>query len=215
MENIFKSLFGNLEEQHVNGLKTAQFVFAPISRFENTLKKLDALQHLLNIQKDARESEKETATQTMLQCAVYLFIFDLHAALLDIVVLLLILGGHDLYNPLRNKFVDTVETVGEVNLEIKFKFLRKHKLEMLVRPKDQRLRNKIAHNDFDLTNEKWIILIKKEKYNVGKQSAALLEFCMGLLCQLDEKGVDSSRSQHTRNPTERQSPQQQNGAVKR
>ena len=120
---------------------------------------------------------------------MYLFVFDLYVAFLDIAILLLVFDEHDLYDPVCQKYVHTVEEIGRVDIETKFKFLREHNLgELLIRQKDQELRNKIAHNNFDLADDENVIIQHKDKkYFVREQLAELLDFCIDLTRQLDSK----------------------------
>lgn len=44
----------------------------------------------------------------------------------DVICYMLVATGHDLFNPFRRKYVDSIEEIGEVDVSTKLKFLDRH-----------------------------------------------------------------------------------------
>lgn len=191
VQNLFTSLFENLEKHGNNRsiLGIIQSIFDRLIRFDKTIKKLETFRPFLESVKEKHSSADKTAQQgTMFSLVIFLFVFDLYVTLLDIVILLLVSVGHDLYDPEHQKYARTIEQVGEVSIETKFRFLKEHKYESLIRRKDQQLRNKIAHNNFEVVDDqKRIIEYRGNKYFVGEQLTNLLEFIIQIGEQLNSE----------------------------
>jgi hypothetical protein len=57
-------------------------------------------------------------------------------------------SGHDLFQPIRNDFVNRFGDIDKVDLSIKLKFLEKHGFNLIVDSVDRKLRNDISHLNF-------------------------------------------------------------------
>jgi hypothetical protein len=182
---IIDFLHQNIEKrQKTNGLEVASYIYKLLSRYGKTLEKLTALLHFIKLS----EQEEPKNENTLLVCVTFLFVFDFYVSLIDLVVLLLICDEHDLFDVIRQKYVHTVEEIGQVDVETKFRFLREHKFESLVRLSDQRLRNTIAHNNFDLIEEqKGVIQCKDKKCNVMDQLLSLMDYNVFLIGQFNSE----------------------------
>jgi hypothetical protein len=67
---------------------------------------------------------------------------------IDALCRVLIVSGHDLFDPIRRQFADSIEDIGEVDVSTKLKFLERHDLELISNKRYQKIRNKIAHHDY-------------------------------------------------------------------
>jgi hypothetical protein len=70
--------------------------------------------------------------------------------LVQILTWLLVLNGHDLYDPRKMKFANSYEQTKTIDLYVKLQFLEKHGYKELADSFDRDLRNCIAHLDFTL-----------------------------------------------------------------
>jgi len=124
-------------------------------RFERATEQISVL---LNIGGRAR-AVINPRDYSLLCMPLFLWVFEgQYVARLDLVCLMLTACGHDLFNPIKRKYASSLEEISEVDISTKFKFLERHKMKMLIRKRDQRLRNKIAHQDFHI-DEKGIISV--------------------------------------------------------
>jgi len=66
----------------------------------------------------------------------------------DTVCRLLIITGHDLFDPVKRQFAESIEEISEVDISTKQKFLERHNFGTVTNSKYQKIRNKIAHHDY-------------------------------------------------------------------
>ncbi len=66
----------------------------------------------------------------------------------DALCRVLIVSGHDLFDPITRQFADSIEDIGNVDVSTKLKFLERHDLALISNKRYQRIRNKIAHHDY-------------------------------------------------------------------
>ena len=66
----------------------------------------------------------------------------------DALCKVLIVSGHDLFDPIKRQFADSIEDVSEVDVSTKLKFLERHDLSLINNKRYQTIRNKIAHHDY-------------------------------------------------------------------
>ena len=117
--------------------------------------------------------EKEVST---LFSVLFLAIFEgPYSITLDTLTVLLIANDHDLYDPLRHRFVHKLNQIDKVNIDTKFKFLEEHNFSSFIRRKDQELRNRIAHNNFGL-GDNGEFLIDQKEVDIKKKCSDLLNF---------------------------------------
>ena len=76
----------------------------------------------------------------------------------DVLCYILIANGHDLFNPIKRQYVESLEEIGEVDQSTKLKFLERHDFGMLIRKQDQKLRNKIAHHEYSFDDAGYVRL---------------------------------------------------------
>lgn len=130
---------------------------------------------LLKVCKRGLSNKRE---YSLLEMSLFLWAFEgLYGTRLDIVCLLLTASGHDLFNLIKREYASTLEEISEVDMSTKFKFLERHKMKILIRKQDQRLRNRIAHHDFKV-DEKGVVSVDGEEVNVYSRLTELQTFVM-------------------------------------
>ena len=143
-----------------------------------------------------RTHVKSVKEFSLLQMAIFLWLFEgVYVNRLNEICLLLVENEHDLYNPLKQKYVSSMKEIKYTDLFSKPKFLESHKFKMLIRIKDQMLRNKIAHNDFEL-NEEGVILISGKTLDLPSKILDLQNFLIeitDITAECLEKTVDQLR----------------------
>lgn len=99
---------------------------------------------------NSSKNQKEIAVAGML---AFLWEFEgNYVSCVDAFCYLLVANRHDLFDIIRRKFVHSIEDIGNVDISTKLDFLEEHDFGILRRTEDKRLRNKIAHHDFQLDN---------------------------------------------------------------
>jgi hypothetical protein len=86
-----------------------------------------------------------------------------------------VLNGHDLLDLIKRKYVTTMKEIADVDSSTKLSFLKEHKFGMIVREQDKKLRNKIAHGEYTLSNDGKLEIDGKD-VNIGSRLLEILEF---------------------------------------
>jgi len=87
--------------------------------------------------------------------AIFLYKYESHfTAIVDLMCYLLIANGHDLLNQRKHAYVKSLEEIGDIDMYTKLEFLTAHNLAIFNRVEDRKLRNKIAHNQLILNDDK-------------------------------------------------------------
>ncbi len=192
IRKIMDNLFENLKKsENRKSLTNYQSIFSRVIRVGKTMNKIESFFCLADpIENEAFESiTKKKSTFSILS---FVFFFDCYVTLLDIVIYLLILDNHDLYDVEKQNYVHNIDDIAKVSVETKFKFLEEHKLELFVRRPDQELRNKIAHNNFEIIdNKNGVIEYKNKKYSVKEQLVDLLSFIVQLGEQIKSRETNT------------------------
>lgn len=102
---------------------------------------------------------------------------------IDIVCRLLILTGHDLFDPIKRQFADSIEAISEVDISSKQKFLDRHNFGIISSAKFQKLRNKIAHHDY-FFDENGLLHIGGEITNITAQTSEFLQFTCDIFTEI-------------------------------
>lgn len=98
-----------------------------------------------------------------------------YTSCVDAFCFLIITNGHDLFDPIRRKYVKSLEEIGNIDMSIKLMFLEEHNFGIFKRDKDRELRNKIAHHDFVL-DDSGKVLINNKEVNIALQFDELRSF---------------------------------------
>jgi hypothetical protein len=97
------------------------------------------------------EDKRSQSTNAM---AMFLWLYEgYYLAIINLVCFLLTTSDHDLFNPFNKEFSETFDEIVETDTATKIRFLKKHGLGLLERENDRKLRNRIAHFDFDVDNK--------------------------------------------------------------
>jgi len=106
---------------------------------------------------------------TLRKSFLYLALFETSVNnILDLLVMLLVLNGHDFFiQPMGKyrRYAKTIDDLDYSNVGEKLHFLNIHGFSMLTKNINKDLRNKIAHMDFDIEGN-GIISVKGQKYNL-------------------------------------------------
>lgn len=141
--------------------------------YDRRLKAQKNIRCLLRMKRDSKETE---AGDALIYASCFLLAFEgSYSRTIDSVIFLLILAGHDLYDPLRDKYVHSPDQIGKIDISVKFKFLKEHEFGSLIREEDSQIRNKIAHHDFEICGENEIEVGGK-KYCLKTSLEDLLRF---------------------------------------
>jgi hypothetical protein len=168
LENRFAELYGRMLDN--SDRKTRDYLWAT---YDHRMKAHDNIRCLLKMKRESKETE---VGDSLIYASCFVLAFEgSYVRTIDSIVFLLILAGHDLLDPLTAKYAHSPDEIGKIHISVKFKFLKEHKFETLVREEDSQIRNKIAHHDFEICggNE---ISIRSKKYCMKTRLEDLLGF---------------------------------------
>lgn len=118
-------------------------------------------------------NERENTVAGLLS---FLWVYEVeYGRCIDAFCYLLTENEHDLFFPLRQKYVHGLEEIGKVDVYTKLNFLKEHKFGLLERKEEQEIRNKIAHHDFIIDNSGKVFIAGKE-VDIGSKFNALTSF---------------------------------------
>lgn len=101
--------------------------------------------------------QKTSDTQETVHVGMAIFLYEYESHYLscvDFVCYLLIANGHDLLNLRTRKYAKSMQEISEIDACTKLDFLDAHNLSIFNRKKDRKLRNRIAHNQLLVIDEK-------------------------------------------------------------
>jgi hypothetical protein len=89
------------------------------------------------------------------ETSAFLSLFEIgYLTYVDLICLLLVKNGHDLYN---RGYCKNFDNVGLVGTNAKFAFLEEHGFSVIIRENDRKLRNTIAHLNFTIMDRNNIL----------------------------------------------------------
>ena len=106
--------------------------------------------------------------------------------LIQLITFILVENGHDIYDPIRMKFVKSYDGLDKVILFIKLQFVEEHGFKFITDVFDRELRNCIAHLNFVVKDDGTIEKLSGEKLTKEKLSekfSKLTAMCM-ILCDI-------------------------------
>jgi len=144
-----------------------------LKELENRFKKSG--ERMLVLKEDSKAGY-ESQIDTLRKSFSYLALFETSVTnILDLMVMILILNGHDFYVQPHGKYARYAKDLDDLDnsgIEDKLYFLRIHGFSMIADNINNKLRNKIAHMDFDIEG-KGIIHVGKEEYNLQDEIVKL------------------------------------------
>ena len=110
-------------------------------------------------------SEKLTPRQkSLLDLLSYLGVSEgAFSELTQLITFILVENGHDIYDPIRTKFVKNYKGLDKVVLFIKLQFVEEHGFKFITNVFDRELRNCIAHLNFVIKDDGTIEKVSGEK----------------------------------------------------
>lgn len=121
------------------------------------------MNYWINIWKLANSAQKRPAPQekSLLDLFLYLLLVEgISSKIVQIIAFMLMENDHDLYDPVKMKFVKEYNDLDKVSLFVKLQFIDKHGFGLLADAVDRELRNCIAHIDI-IVNEDGSIVNKR------------------------------------------------------
>ena len=134
--------------------KTLDETIARLNRGQNYL---DEITEIL--------SEKLTPKQKSL-LGLFLYLGEsegVFSELIQLITFILVENGHDIYDPIRMKFVKNYKGLDKVVLFIKLQFVEEHGFKFITSVFDRELRNCIAHLNFVIKDDGTIEKVSGEK----------------------------------------------------
>jgi hypothetical protein len=173
LDRISKEIMKLVDSSPKPQIRLAEYLTATLLRINRFW---EVRQQLFSVMKKA-ENKRETH---VIASAIFLWTFEgSYMDTLNTVCALLIANEHDLFDPLRREYVREFEDIEKVDLSTKSKFLGKHGFVDLVRKQDQRLRNDIAHANFEITDS-GIVMVNGQVFDIFSRIAELQGFLLQL-----------------------------------
>jgi hypothetical protein len=158
-----------------------------------------ARESLIAIMEITKKKNIRKYDKSLLGLSGYLFSVEGgYAGYMNFFCILLISQGHDLYDFFMRKFVYTFEDVANVNMQTKELFLKEHNLDLFNKGYNRKIRNSIAHCDFEIEND-GTVKIKGEKIDIYKEIFKLIDFMMyvhGIIISSMEKIEKELKKKH-------------------
>jgi hypothetical protein len=125
---------------------------------------------------ELKEKVKTKKQRNILNLAIFLWIYEgLYSSILDLFCLILVINDHDIFVPFNREFAKSFNDIAEIEMSMKFKFLKKHKFDALIRERDKKVRNKIAHHNFSMDTHDNVV-INGEIIEIDKRLNDLFAF---------------------------------------
>lgn len=104
--------------------------------------------------------------KSLLSLTTYLFYIEgIYMLSIDVIIYYLIQDCHDIWSEERRIFVDEFKDLDRIPLATKLKFLEKHDYSETVKLCDRKLRNAIAHHEFEIQPDGTV-----DYYHYGKKN---------------------------------------------
>lgn len=153
-----------------------------LKKDEDTRKSLTAVLSLIGA-KGMNEYKK-----SLVKLASYLFqVEGGFASYMNLVCLMLVCQGHDLYNSFDRTFARSLDEIANVNMQTKELFLKEHGFELFNKGFNRKLRNAIAHYDFKIEKD-GTVRAKGNKIHLGHELQKLFGF-MILVHQINQSAL--------------------------
>jgi hypothetical protein len=156
-----------------------------LNKDEDAIKSLEAVKSLSGSKRMSKYKK------SLVGLAMYLFeVEGCFASYMNLVCLMLVYQGHDLYNFFDRNFARSLDEIASVNMQTKELFLKEHDFELFNEGFNRKLRNAIAHFDFEIAKD-GTVRAKGIKYNVEHELQQLTEF-MILVHEINASALKSN-----------------------
>jgi len=123
--------------------------------------------------KEDSKADFDSQQNVLRKAFLFLALFETTVKnILDCIVLLLVLNGHDFFIPYTRKYAKSLDDLDDSSIAEKLDFLNFHGFSFFTKNINKSLRNKIAHMDFDI-EEKGVIVVKKERFDLKTEVVKL------------------------------------------
>jgi hypothetical protein len=130
---------------------------------KGTISTMNALMRLADIS-GTNEYEKSA-----LSLAIYLFLTEGSiASYMNFICFMLVSQGHDIYDFFSKKYACSFEEIANVDMRTKEEFLKEHDFDLFNKGYDRKLRNAVAHRNFDIEDD-GTIRVKGAKIDVFRK----------------------------------------------
>jgi len=134
-----------------------------------TGKAINQEKHYKEIDEVWRKLDGTTISESMkslLSLTTYLFYIEgIYMLSIDVIIYYLIQDCHDIWSEERRIFVETFNDLSRIPLATKLKFLEKHDYNETAKLCDRKLRNAIAHHEFEIQPDGTV-----DYYHYGKKN---------------------------------------------
>jgi hypothetical protein len=180
LRELFSKVF--VPSKDPNGFAIAREFFSSLEKSGDSIDKMKKISYSF-------EKEKKD-NNPLFFATTFLFAFEGHyMSGINSIIFLLVCYGHDIFDPIRNRYAHNMKEIERIDVEIKFKFLEEHGFDYVIKRDCQTIRNKIAHNDFRLINNSSKIRIAEKEYDIAEMLGSLLDFS-GILMHESAKLVE-------------------------
>jgi hypothetical protein len=130
-------------------------------------------QRMLLFKEDSK-ADYDSRLNTLRKAFSFLALFETSVAnILNCMVILLILNGHDFFIQYTRKYAKSLDDLDDsFGVAEKLDFLNFHGFSFLTENINKSLRNKIAHMDFDI-EEKGVVIVEKQRYDLRTEIVKL------------------------------------------
>jgi len=143
--------------------------------FQNRFKQ--SARRMRIFKEDAKISGTSEIT-TLRKAFLYLALFETSVInLIDLVIMLFVANDHDFYVYRNRKYAKKLDDLDDSSLSEKLDFLNHHKLQIFSQHINRKLRNVIAHMDFDIEADERIAH-NQQKFNLQHEIILLEAFVL-------------------------------------
>lgn len=126
---------------------------------------------------------------TLRKAFVYLGLFETSLTnVVDMILMLFVAVHHDFYVPWKRMYATSLKHLDHASLSEKLDFLNNHNLQFFSERINRKLRNKIAHMEFEIEPD-GKILVGDQRYDLEHEIYGLMVFLLIISNSLAESGV--------------------------
>ena len=159
-------------------VKTIQSSSEKVDEFRDFIKPLqtrfEKSEQRMPLFKEDSKADYDSRLNTLRKAFSFLALFETSVAnILNCMVILLILNGHDFFVQYTRKYAKSLDDLDDsFSVAEKLDFLNFHGFAFLTENINKSLRNKIAHMDFDI-EEKGVVIVEKQRHDLRTEIVKL------------------------------------------